>query len=72
MAVGKLYVPSKPSRTSGPRDGRAMGEAFESPSAFLDGDVTDQLVDKQRQRANRHTPAAAMLTDWSSPLDMSS
>ncbi len=36
-----------------------MGEAFESPSAWLDGDLGDQPVDEQRQRANGHTPAAA-------------
>jgi hypothetical protein len=29
-----------------PRDGRAMGEAFESPSALLDGEVADQPADK--------------------------
>ena len=42
-----------------PRDGRAMDEAFESPSALLDGDVAEQVADKRRQRTNRHTPAAA-------------
>jgi len=38
---------------------------------FNDG-VTDQLVDERRQRANRHTLQRPMLTDWSSPLAISS
>src|ERR1039458_5788778 len=36
-----------------------MGKAFESPSTSLNDGVADQPVDEQRQRANRHTPAAA-------------
>jgi len=36
-----------------------MGKAFESPSTSLDDGVADQPVDEQRQRAHRHTPAAA-------------
>jgi hypothetical protein len=38
-----------------------MGETFESPSTSLNGDggAADQPVDEQRQRAHRHTPAAA-------------